>query len=219
MSTIPAPRAHARRLAISTVALAAALLAGGADLAAQRTSGHAVVLGGEINPGTSSVLTRSGATGAEVKVLAQGLPPNTAVQVMMGALRDGFEVVQTLSTDDQGHINGRDTATFKVPEWVKNDRPYLVMISDLQYNPLAAADMFHPTALDGSVVRRGTIKIEDPSCPTLIATEGAEIYFLVGDTSVLMPGKEMVVKGRVSDTTRCGNTTTIEVTSAEPPPA
>ena len=218
MSTIPAPRTHGRRLAISTVALAAALLAGGADLSAQRTSGHAVVLGGEINPGTSSVLTRSGATGAEVKVLAQGLPANTNIQIMMGALRDGFEVVQTLSTDDQGHINGRDTVTFKVPDWVKNDRAYLVMISDLQYNPLAAADMFHPTAPDGALVRRGTIKIEDPSCPTLTA-EGAEIYFLVGDISALTPGKEMVVKGRVSDTTRCGNTTTIEVTSAEPPPA
>jgi hypothetical protein len=217
MSTAPALRPQGRRLAIPTVALTFALLAGGADLSAQRSSGHAVVLGGEIHPGTSSVITRSGPSGAEIKVLARGLPASTQVQIMMGALRDGFEIVQTVATDTDGRINGRDTVSLTVPDWVKNDRAYLVMITDLQYNPLASADMFHPTAADGVVTRRGTIKVEDPRCPTLTA-EGAEIYFLVGDLSLLKAGQEMVVKGKVTDDQRCGNTTTIEVTQAQPVP-
>jgi len=134
----------------------------------------------------------------------------------MGALRDGFEVVQTLSTDEGGRINGMDTVRVTVPDWVQTDRPYLIMITDPEYNPLASADMFHPTTPEGSVVRRGTIRFEDPACPTLTAA-GEEIYFLVGDVAGLGAG-ERIVRGKLADSGRCGNVTTIEVAEVRLPP-
>jgi hypothetical protein len=217
MSTAPASRTRGRRLALPTMALTFALLGGALDLSAQHTSGHLVVLGGETNPGTVSVSPRHGVVGTELKLVPKGLPANATVQIMMGALRDGFEVVQTAPTDESGRIRGQDTVRIAVPEWVKNDRPYLVMITDPSYNPLAAADMFHPTSAEGTLTRRGTITYPDPSCPMLTA-EGGEIYFLVGEPSLLPAGKDWVLKGWVAEPGRCGNVTTIHVTTAGPPP-
>lgn len=232
MSTNAAARPRGRRLTISAAALACAVLAGGAvDLSAQSGhphddndqpvsghtgAGHRVVSGGVVYPGLATMIDRSGAAGALLRLHAQQLPPDRDVQVMVGALRDGFEVVQTLRTDSEGRIHGQDTVKVTVPEWVKNDRPYLVMITDLEYNPLAAADMFHPVAADGGLVRKGTIRREDPACPTLTG-EGEELYFLVGDTGALVAGEETVVRGRLVEPGRCGNATTIEVATATTP--
>ncbi|MSR35864.1 MAG: hypothetical protein EXR95_04345 [Gemmatimonadetes bacterium] len=217
MSTSPTARTRDRRLALPTLALTFALLGGALDLSAQHTSGHLVVLGGEATAGSVSVSPRHGVVGTELKLVPKGLPANAAVQIMMGALRDGFEVVQTASTDDGGRIRRQDTVRIVVPDWVKNDRPYLVMITDPSYNPLAAADMFHPTSADGMLQRRGTITYQDPTCPMLTA-EGGEIYFLVGDPSLLPAGKDWILKGWVAQPGRCVNVTTIHVTNAGPPP-
>ena len=203
-----------RGLALSTAALAFALFAGGADLSAQ---GHLVTLGGSVNHGAMSVFPRSGAPGTTFKMAPQGLPPNTPVQIMMGALRSGFEVVQTITTDDSGRLGGRDTIVVTVPSWVETDKAYLVMLTDTNYNPLAAADMFHPTKPDGSLVRRGMLK-QDPSGCTVLTSEGGEIYMLTGDKTQLMMNKEMVVHGKVVPTGACGNVTTIDVRTATLPP-
>jgi hypothetical protein len=227
MNIEAAVRPKRRGLGITTFAMTFALLGGAAAgvsaqhtghyTAAPRTSGHLVVLGGETNPGSVSVMPRSGTVGTEIKLTPKGLPANAQIQIMMGALRDGFEVVQTATTDEGGRIRGQDTVRIEVPEWVKTDRPYLVMITDLSYNPLAAADMFHPTSAEGTLVRRGTVTYQDPSCP-MLTSEGGEIYFLVGNTTGIIAGKDMVFRGKVVDDQRCGKTTTIEVRSATFPP-
>ena len=147
-------RSFRGRLALPALALACAL-SGAAELSAQ---GHLVTLGGAINRGAMSVAPRAGAAGTIVRLVPQGLPPNTPVQIMMGALRSGFEVVQTISTDDAGKIGGRDTVYVTVPAWVQTDRAYLLMLTDTNYNPLAAADVFNPTKADGTLQRRGAVK-------------------------------------------------------------
>lgn len=202
-----------RGLAPSALALAAALAAA-PGLSAQ---GHLVSLGGEINHGSLSVEPRYGTVGTEFKIVPHNLPPNTDVQVMLGALRAGFEVVKTLRTDDRGLLSGRDTITITVPDWVTNDRAYLVMLTDTNYNPLAQADMFHPTKADGMIVRRGLVKLDPTGCRFLTA-EGGEQYALEGDTSMLMLGKEMLVKGKVVPAGQCGPFTTIELRAAKLPP-
>lgn len=201
-----------RTLELTALAVACALAAGAAELSAQ---GHLVTLGGQTNQGLIAVQPRSGAPGTLLRLAPQGLPPNTAVQVMMGALRSGFEVVATLDTDPTGRIGGRDTVTIRVPSWVTDDRAYLVMLTDIHYSPLAAADLFHPTRADGTLVRRGIVKADPSGCMTLIG-EGGELYVLTGETRLLQPEADMVVKGTVVKPGACGQATTIELRSAHP---
>jgi hypothetical protein len=128
---------------------------------------------------------------------------------------DGFEVVATPMTDGNGRFDGRDTIAITVPDWVQTNRSYLVMLTDINYKPLAAADMFHPTDANGGLSRRGTVKLDDPKCPTLTG-QGGELYFLTGDISALQGGADVVIKGRVTGPTPCGETTTIAVESFKP---
>lgn len=209
-----ATSARSRRAHLGTFALAVAMLAGGTSQASAQW-GHRVQIGGNQNPGTTTVSPRSAAKGAPVNVAIRDLPPGTPVQIMIGALQDGFEVVSTFVTDDNGRMNGRDTVAVTVPDWVKTDRSYLVMLTDTSYRPLAAADVFHPTDPTGGLSRRGTVKWEDPRCPTLTGPSG-EMYFLVGETKGLPAGEDVVLKGKVTEVTPCGPTTTIRVESFHP---
>jgi hypothetical protein len=211
-NTSAAPR-FARRASVLSLALSLALLGGASHASAQ--SGHLVQIGYNQNPGLSMVSPRSGTIGSTIKIGTKSLPPNTAVQIMIGALMDGFEVVATPMTDGNGLFDGRDTVEIKVPDWVKTNRSYLVMLTTLDYKPLAAADMFHPTDANGGLSRRGTVKFDDPKCPTLIG-QGGELYFLTGSTAGLMGGDDVVIKGTVVGPTACGPTTTIKIDSFKP---
>lgn len=229
MSTNTA-RYRGRRLAISKGLLVCALLAGAAELSAQAGTpqqppgspvtgaGHRVVSGGTMYPGLITVINRFGPSGSTMRIAAQQLPGNRDVQIMMGALRDGFEIVRTARTDDNGRIGGQDTVSFKVPDWVRADRPYLIMITDLEYHPLAAADMFHVTTPEGLVSRRGVVKLENEGCPVLVADGSDEWYVLLGNTSRLIAGEEMAVKGMVVEPGECGPMTTIVVQETRNPP-
>jgi hypothetical protein len=194
------------------IAASAALLVGGVStLSAQ---GHLVKTGGLATAGVATVSPRSGAVGAVFKLATKGLPPNTQVQIMLGAIQTGFEVLETLQTDDQGRLQGQDSVNLKVPAWVQNDRAYLVMLTDVDYNPLAAADMFHPTDQNSVVKRKGLVSLEDPSCP-MLTSEAGEIYFLVGDTNVLRANGPLLIEGPIVAHGRCGQTTTIQVKSVK----
>src|SRR5687767_11255876 len=234
MSIDPIARPIGRRLSIPKAFLACALLVGGAELSAQTGTaahrdtdrppgpstgaGHRVVSGGTLYSGLTTVITRSGPTGSVMTVHAQQLPPDRDIQIMMGALRDGFEIVQTTRTDDMGRVQGQDSIRITVPDWVRFDRPYLVMITDLQYHPLAAADMFHPTTPEGVLSRTGVVKLEDPKCPVLVADGSDEWYVLVGNTARLIAGEKMAVRGKVVPAGQCGQMTTIEVQETRNPP-
>lgn len=77
--------------------------------------------------------------------------------------------------------------------------------------------MYHPTDQNGGVVRRGIIKLEDPTCPVLTAEVG-EIYFLVGDTAGLEGGADVVVEGGLVEPGRCGPITTIQLRTVKAAP-
>ena len=209
-----ATRSSARHATGSLLAASAICLAfSAANLSAQ---GHLVRTGGLSTPGAATVSPHSAAPGASFKLASEGLPPNTQVQIMMGALQSGFEVVKTLMTDERGRIEGADSVSLTVPAWVKNDRPYVVMVTDVYYNPLAAADMLHPTDNANVVKRTGAITLEDPTCPMLTGQAG-EIYFLVGDPALLRAAERVAVEGVIVSNSRCGGATTIQVKSVKKP--
>ena len=214
MTSDPARLQPRRRSPVLIFALSFALLAGGAaSLSAQ--AGQLVQITENQLPGLATVSPSSGASGTMVKVATKNLPARTEVQFMIGALQDGFEVISTVMTDEQGRPGGQDTVAVKIPDWVQTNRSYLVMLTDLNYKPLAAPNMFHPTDASGGLQRRGTMKSDDPRCPMLTAP-GGENYFLVGNTTGLRSGNDVIVKGKVTDFTPCGRTTTISVESSRP---
>jgi hypothetical protein len=192
------------------------MLLGAQGLAAQ--GGHGVAVGGAPSTSTATVKPRSAAAGETVWIQATYLPPGTAVQFMMGALRDGFEVVSTQVTDDRGKLGGADSIAIKVPAWVTRDKPYLMIVTDAYYNPLGVADMFHPTDRNGVLVRTGKFVRETPACPSLIG-ESDEVYYLSGDTSSLQPGDRVRITGRALTTGPCGKGTTIAVQKLERVPS
>jgi hypothetical protein len=154
--------------------------------------------------------------GTVLRVSTKGLPAAQSAQISFGAMRDGFEVIKTGYVDDGGRFNGRDTVEVTIPDWDQNDRPYLLMITDLEYNPFAPAEMVHPTDAQGMVRRQGVVRQDaQGGCLTLMG-EAEELYYLTGATSTIHLGEEARVRGRVAQNTRCGTGTTIAVESARP---
>jgi hypothetical protein len=175
--------------------------------------GHAVAIGGHASTGIATVVTNHGPAGTIIKVATKQLPPDMSAQISLGAVRDGFEVVKTGYVDMGGRFNGRDTVEVTMPDWVRTDRPYLVMVTDLEYNPFAPADMVHPTDGRGLLTRRGVVKQEvTGGCPTLTG-EAGELYFLTGLPGGLTVGEKVRIEGRPLQNTSCGVGTTIEVSS------
>jgi hypothetical protein len=186
--------------------------AGAVDVSAQ--GGHRVTVGGAPTAGTTTVTPRSAAPGETVWIRVAYLPPATPVQFMVGALRDGFEIVSTNVTDAGGRINGADSLQMEVPEWVTWDRPYLMIVTDAEYGPLGSADMFHPTDDSGRLKRAGKIDNQGTGCPSLTGAAD-EIYFLLGDTSALRTGDKVTIVGRALETSVCGTGTAIEIHQVE----
>ncbi len=94
-----------------------------------------MVVGGQASTGTATAMPNNGKAGATLKVTTGQLPSDLAAQINFGALRDGFEVIKTGHIDMGGRFNGRNTIDVTIPDWVKTDRPYLLIVSDLEYNP------------------------------------------------------------------------------------
>ena len=208
-------RRRTRRALLAPLTLTA-LAVGAQGLSAQ--GGHGVAVGGAPATSAATVKPRSAAAGETVWIQTAYLPPGTSVQFMMGALRDGFEVVSTQMTDDRGKIGGADSIAIKVPTWVTRDKPYLMIVTDAYYNPLGVADMFHPTDQNGVLVRTGKFVSEVPNCPSLTG-DSDEIYYLTGDLSSLKAGDRVKITGRALPSGPCGKGTTIAVQRIEPLPS
>ena len=178
-----------------------------------QSGGHAVLVGGHAATGIATVVTNHGRPGATLRVATKQLPQATEAQISLGAVRDGFEVVKTGFVDMGGRFNGRDTVEVTIPDWVRNDRPYLLMVTDLSYNPFAPAEMVHPTDARGMIRRTGIVKREPTGGCLTLTGEGGELYFLTGDTGSLASGADARIEGRPLQNTRCGVGTTIEVRS------
>jgi hypothetical protein len=178
-----------------------------------RSGGHSTVVGGHASTGTASVFPNNGRTGAVIRVATKDLPVQSSAQISFGAMRDGFEVIKTGFVGDDGRFNGRDTVEVTIPDWVQNDRPYLLMITDLAYVPFAPAEMVHPTDASGLIRRKGVVRQEATGGCLTLTGEADELYYLTGETEDLALGSEARVEGRVAQNTRCGTGTTIEVTT------
>jgi hypothetical protein len=206
-----------RRRRLTAMALLAPLTLGAIAAAADDAAaqgGHRTVVGLMPMAGSTTITTRSASAGAKIWIRTANLPARTEMQIMMGALRDGFEVISTTVTDDAGKIGGMDSLQVTVPTWVTQDRPYLVIVTDLNYNPLGSADMFHPTDRNGLLARTGRVSLQGTSCHVLTG-DADEIYYLTGITSGLQMGDRIKVVGRPVESTTCGKGTTIEVQKAE----
>lgn len=210
----PEYRTRRRRPNISVLLVTPLALAVLGASGASAQSGHRVPVGGTDHPGTVSVTPRSAAVGDVVWIRTANLPPTTSVQFMLGALREGFEIVVTRVTDEAGRMDGQDSLQVTVPEWVTTDRPYLMIVTDTAYNPLGTADVFHPTDANGILRRVGDVKLEGTGCPVLTG-QAEEIYFLIGDTSTIRTGDRVKVIGRAVESGACGAGTTIEMQQIE----
>lgn len=211
---IQPPGRGTRRIASTAVLLPLALALLGADRS-ELSAQHRVQVGADRPAGITTVTPHSGPVGSVIAVQARSLPAGVPVQIMIGALRSGFEVVAAAVSDEEGVLAGsglaeRGTFPVTVPEWVQNDRSYLLILTDREYNPLAVADVFHPTDANGWVLRKGRISNLETECPTL-TNESDELYFLGGDTGALAVGDEVVVEGTIGDSELCGPGTTIDV--------
>lgn len=211
MTTHP-PAGGTRRIARAGLfALSLVVLGGTGKARAQHpAAGHRVTIGGERLAGVTTVSPASGPAGSAVTVRSAALPPGTPVQVMIGALRSGFEVVAITVTDEEGNLAISDSVTLTVPDWVESDRTYLFIVTDREYNPLAAADVFHVTDANGMVTRAGRIMHEPTACPTL-TNDADELYFLAGNAAGLAPGEEVEVAGPIVESEACGRGVTIDV--------
>lgn len=199
------------RTGLAALAACAVAAGGAAEAHAQHPSaGHRVAIGGDRLAGVTTVSPGSGPPGTMVAVRAVSLPPGTPVQLMIGGLNSGFEVIAITVTDEEGNLSMEDSVAVKVPDWVERDRTYLFIVTDREYNPLAAADVFHATDAEGMVQRAGRIMFEPTSCPAL-TNEADELYFLAGSAGEVSPGEEVVVEGPIVDSEACGPGTTIEV--------
>ena len=170
-----------------------------------------MVVGGTQASGVATALAKSGVVGSRIPVTTENLPATVSAQINFGALQDGFEVIETGWVDGSGRFDGRETLMVRIPSWARTDRPYLLIVSDLQYNALAPAEMVHPTDAQGRVQRRGTVKWNS-TCPTLTG-QADELYFLTGDVGGLASGEEVRVTGRLLHDTQCGPGTTLAVES------
>lgn len=181
---------------------------------ASAQGGHRTMVGLMPTSGSTTLGTRSGPVGSKIWIRTASLPAGKEVQIMLGALRDGFEVVTTRMTDENGKFGGMDSLQVEVPSWVKQDRPYLMIVTDTDYNPLGSADMFHPTDQNGTLVRSGRVSLQATGCPVLTG-DAEEIYYLAGVDSGLQAGDRIKVVGHPVDSSTCGKGTTIEVQKVE----
>lgn len=213
MSTGTQARRRGGRTSILALGALAASALAVAPAAAQHPPGAAYdVLFGPTGPlGAPLTSPGFGPVGSLIALTPKDLPANKPVQLMIGAVRSGFEVVAETVTDSEGRIGGSETPSLEVPDWVETDRAYLVIVADRDYQPLDRADFFHPTAADGTLSRTG--RIAGHGTCTLLVNDQRR-YVLVGDTGGWTEGPaEVVVTGTAEPAGSCGDGIAIRVRS------
>ncbi len=148
----------------------------------------------------------SGGSGTEVTISAIHLPAITPVQIGIGAIGTGFEVLHQLMTNPEGEI----TYSVQVPRWVTRDRSHVFIVFDIYFRPLSMSGPFHVTDRNGLLTRTGRITRRDPVCTTLLADDG-ELYSLVGDLRDLTTDDEVTVEGGLAEGSQCPRGTAVGV--------
>ncbi len=153
-----------------------------------------------------TISPQSGGSGTEVTVSAINLPAITPVQIGIGAIGTGFEVLHQLMTNPRGEI----TDTVQVPRWVTTDRSHVFIVFDIYFRPLSMSEPFHVTDRNGLFSRAGRISRQDAACTTLVADDD-QLYSLHGDLRGLRPEDEVIVQGTLAEASACGQGTAIDV--------
>jgi hypothetical protein len=201
--------------------LASTLLAAAVAAASPVATADAQTLGRQIpivDANYNRVTTISplvGPPGTAVTVRAEFLPAVTPVQISLGGIRAGFEVLYQVMTTKEGELS--EDVTLQVPIWAEPDRTYVFMVLDLYFAPLAVSNIFHVTAPDGTVIRKGPVTTEGQRCPAMRGETG-ELYTLSGDYGEVEPGDHVVVQGVLTETSVCGQGATLEVRRIERSP-
>ncbi len=154
----------------------------------------------------STISPQSGARGTLVTVSAIHLPAITPVQIGIGAIGTGFEVLHQLMTSPEGAI----TDTVRVPAWVTRDRSHVFIVFDIYFRPISMSGPFHVTDRNGLFSRAGRISRRDSVCTTLVA-EDDQVYSLEGDLRGLQPDDEVIVEGALAETSGCDEGTAMDV--------
>ena len=157
-----------------------------------------------------SMSPRSGPPGTVVTLRSTNMPAITPVRIGVGALRFGFEEVAQMMTSNRGVLS----TTVEVPEWAQRDLIHRFIVFDFYFNPIALSDIFHVTDADGMVVRRGRLTAEGVECPALRGDDGV-LYTLAGDLADFKAGDEVMVEGRIAETSMCMQGTTIQMVRIE----
>jgi hypothetical protein len=153
----------------------------------------------------ATVKPMSGPPGTQVAVSWVLLPAVTPVQIGVGALRVGFEVVKQVMTDRAGHF----ADTVVIPEWAEAERAHNFVVLDLYFRPLAVSGTFHVTGPNGLVARTGTLGESAGGC-RLMRVEGVD-YALAGDLGDFDAGDTVTVEGDIPDEQSCPQGVTMAV--------
>jgi len=153
-----------------------------------------------------TISPRSGSRGTDVTVSAIHLPAITPVQIGIGAIGTGFEVLEQLMTSPEGEI----THTVQVPQWVTMDRSHVFIVFDIYFRPLSMSDPFHVTDRNGLMSRSGRISRRDARCTTLLGDDD-QLYALEGDVRGLRTDDEVVIEGALAAESGCDQGTAVDV--------
>ncbi len=200
----PHRRVFVRATRIAALILAAVFLEGW-ELGAQ-DRGQLVISDSVRLRTPPTISLRSGPPGTQVTVSAIHLPAITPVQIGIGATGMGFEVLDQLMTSREGQI----THTVRVPGWASRDRSHVFIVFDIYFRPLSLSGPFHVTDRNGLFTRAGRITRRDSVCTTMLADDG-ESYSLTGDTRGLELEDEVMVEGKLAESSRCTQGIAVDV--------
>ena len=198
-----------RRRAIRAASVTAAMFMlgfGATQKSAAQERGHVSVSESSLDSVArriESMSPRSGPPGTVVTLRSTNMPVITPVRIGVGALRFGFEEVAQVMTSNRGVLS----LTVEVPEWAQRDLIHRFIVFDFYFHPIALSDIFHVTDADGMVVRRGQLTAEGVECPALRGDDGL-LYTLTGDLADNKAGDEVIVEGRLAETSMCMQGTT-----------
>ncbi len=159
-----------------------------------------------------TISPQSGSSGTEVTVSAIHLPAITPVQIGVGAIGTGFEVLDQLMTSPEGEI----THTVQVPRWATRDRSHVFIVLDIYFRPLSMSGPFHVTDRNGLVSRAGRVMTRDSQCVTMLGGDD-QLYSLTGDLRGLRPDDEVIVEGGLAENSPCDQGVALDVVRVRRP--
>lgn len=153
----------------------------------------------------------SGPPGTTVTVRGAFLPAITPVQVALGGTQSGFEALRLVLTNREGELE----EVVEIPAWAKRDRAHRFIIFDAYFSPLSASPLFHVTDENGILVRQGRVEQASGGC-LVVRGDDEERYILRGVEQELAVGDVVVVEGRFTEASACGDGLVLEVTGLTP---